>query len=224
MWATARRAAGYASWRHTLRVLVPRSLRRRSDRLAGWDAIICGEAGQVISLAYDGLVGYRRVSGAAGATIVGALATDAPRPSHDGRTYVFTLRRGLRYSDGLCPSIRRTSALLRPQRFPAESRAIPIETSRGSRAIVGARQCANRPARCDLSRGIETDSRARTITIHLTRPDGDFLHKLTQPFASSCVRYSARPPSITHHRTGPYSVRKLERATRRNPGAQSSKF
>jgi hypothetical protein len=50
----------------------------------------------VTSLAYDGLVGYRRVSGAAGATIVGALATDAPRPSHDGRTYVFTLRRGLR--------------------------------------------------------------------------------------------------------------------------------
>ena len=55
---------------------------------------------QLSSLAYDGLVAYRRVEGAAGATLVGALATNAPAPSRDGRTYVFTLRRGLRFSDG----------------------------------------------------------------------------------------------------------------------------
>ena len=38
--------------------------------------------------------------------------------------------------------------------------------------------------RCDLSRGIETNVPARTITINLSRPDGDLLHKLTMHFAS----------------------------------------
>ena len=51
------------------------------------------ERAMVTSLAYDGLLAYRRVGGAAGATLVGALATRPPAPSPDGRTYVFTLRR-----------------------------------------------------------------------------------------------------------------------------------
>ena len=69
-------------------------------RLAG-PAGVYGLGGvQPRSLAYDGLVAYRRVEGAAGATIVGALATTAPPASRDGLSYVFTLRRGLRYSDG----------------------------------------------------------------------------------------------------------------------------
>ena len=59
-----------------------------------------GYTWMLAGLAYDGLVAYRRVSGAAGATLVGGLATRPPAPSPDGRTYVFTLRRGIRYSDG----------------------------------------------------------------------------------------------------------------------------
>jgi peptide/nickel transport system substrate-binding protein len=64
----------------------------------------------------------------------------------------------------------------------------------------------SRPARCDLSRGVETDPRARTITIHLTRPDADFLHKLTHPFAY--VVPSNTPVHLTGDHappgTGPY--------------------
>ena len=45
--------------------------------------------------------------------------------------------------------------------------------------IVGAPRCMRRRAACDLSRGSRPIRRARTITIHLTRPDADFLHKLT---------------------------------------------
>jgi len=51
-------------------------------------------------LTHDGLVAYRRVPGSAASTLVGGLATRPPAPSADGRTYVFTLRRGVRYSDG----------------------------------------------------------------------------------------------------------------------------
>jgi YVTN family beta-propeller protein len=198
LWATA--VAPQATHRGgTLRVLFskgpPLSIDVVDEHSYWW------QPAEVTSLVYDGLVGYRRVNGAAGATIVGALATDAPRPSHDGRTYVFTLRRGLRYSDG---------RPVHPEDFRASmERFLRITRHQFSpwfAAIVGAPQCVNRPAHCDLSRGIETDARARTITIHLTRPDADFLHKLTQTFAS--VMPSDAPLRLTGDQpppgTGPY--------------------
>ena len=102
---------------------------------------------QLTSLAYDGLVGYRRVGGAGGATLVGALATSAPARSRDGRTYVFTLRPGVRYSDG---------RLVQPEDFRASmerSLRIAIRTcSRGtSPAVVGASPSAH--GRAATSRG-----------------------------------------------------------------------
>ena len=158
---------------------------------------------QVVSLAYDGLVGYRRVGGVGGATLVGALATDVPASSRDGRTYEFTLRPGLRYSDG---------RPVRPEDFRASLerafRRLPDTTASYFAGIVGAKRCLERPARCDLSAGIVTDSRSRTITVHLTRPDADFLHKLTLPFAHLVP--ADTPFRTTGDRvppgTGPYRV------------------
>ena len=121
---------------------------------------------QLSSLAYDGLVAYRRVEGAAGATLVGALATDVPAPSPDGRTYVFTLRprapllgRRARPARGL----PRLDGALAARHPPRRSRRF-----RGHRRGSGVRAAGRRAATCP--RGIETDARARTITIHLTRP------------------------------------------------------
>jgi ABC-type transport system substrate-binding protein len=190
VWATA--GAPQATHRGgTLRVLVPSDL--RTPLSIDWmtEDGYQWQAGQATSLVYDGLVGYRRVGGAAGATIVGVLATDAPRPSHDGRTYVFTLRRGLRYSDG---------RPVRPEDFRASMERY-LQVTRHLftpwfAAIVGAPRCINGRARCDLSQGIETDPRAGTITIHLTRPNGDLLHKLTQTFAFVV------PSNTPRHRTG----------------------
>ena len=88
-------------------------------------------------LAYDGLVAYRRVSGVAGATLVGGLATRPPTPSPDGRTYVFTLRRGIRYSDGtpVRPGDFRAS-MERYLGAPSYATFPPYFTG-----IVGARRC-----------------------------------------------------------------------------------
>jgi peptide/nickel transport system substrate-binding protein len=154
---------------------------------------------QLTSLAHDGLVAYRRVDGAAGATLVGGLATGVPTPSPDGRTYVFTLRSGLRYSDGRS---------VRPEDFRASlERSLRVARDAPSSlydAIVGARRCV--PRRCDLSAGIVTDPRALTITVHLTHPDSSFLHKLTLPFAYVVPRNT--PVRLTGNRplpgTGPY--------------------
>jgi peptide/nickel transport system substrate-binding protein len=133
----------------------------------------------VAGLAYDGLVAYRRVPGVAGATLVGGLATRPPAPSPDGRTYVFTLRRGIRYSDG---------TPVRPSDFRASmERYLHVSRDNGFppyfARIVGAPRCISEPARCDLSRGIESDEHTRTITIHLSARDPELLHKLTTPFA-----------------------------------------
>jgi peptide/nickel transport system substrate-binding protein len=75
--------------------------------------------------------------------------------------------------------------------------------------IVGARRCLGGRARCDLSRGIESDPRARTITVHLTAPDPEFLHKLTMPFAYLVP--AGTPPGRTDEDlappgTGPYRI------------------
>jgi YVTN family beta-propeller protein len=163
---------------------------------------------QVDSLAYDGLVAYRRVEGAAGATLVGALATTAPEPSADGLTYVFSLRPGVRYSDGrpVRPTDFRASVerFLQTTRDYSSSLALPPLFD----GIVGARRCLRSTGRCDLSRGIETNGPARTITIHLAKPDSDLLHKLTMQFAyvvpaGSPARATTGPPPPG---TGPYRI------------------
>ena len=158
-------------------------------------------------------------SGAAGATLVGALATDAPPPSHDGRTYVFTLRRGTALLRRQARPARRTSAPRWSASSTRSARRIPPVLRRPSSERRGA---CDRRARCDLSRGIETDPRARTITIHLTRPDARPPAQ-ADPAVRLCraVRYAA----ASHRRSraaghGAVPVRKLERAPGRNPGAQ----
>jgi YVTN family beta-propeller protein len=155
-------------------------------------------------LAYDRLVAYRRVGGAGGATLVGDLASDVPPPSADGLTYVFELRPGIRFSNG---------AVVKPEDFRHSlERLLRLNAKRPSSSyydgIIGARECRAEPRSCDLSRGIETDPGARTITIHLRAPDADFLHKLTLPLASvvpsdSPIRYARDTPLPG---TGPYRI------------------
>jgi peptide/nickel transport system substrate-binding protein len=193
----------------TLRVFVPRDpLGLVPMDWLDWHAYTTWATFSLSSLAYDGLVAYRRVEGAAGDTLVGALATTVPAPSPDGRTYVFTLRPGLRYSDGrpVRPADFRASI----ERFLDVARGLSSTETFPSHyeGIVGARRCMRSRAPCDLSRGIEADPSGRTITIHLTRPDGDFLHKLTMAFAfvvpaGSPARSTTGPPPPG---TGPYRV------------------
>ncbi len=134
---------------------------------------------QLTSLAYDGLVAYRRVGGAAGSTLSGAWRS---RPRHRARTGGRTCSRsgeGCAYSDGrpVQPEDFRASM---ERLFRVLGGRLPGPFYDG---IVGARGCIRLPARCDLRAGIATDRAARTITVRLTRPDADFLHKLTLPFA-----------------------------------------
>ena len=164
---------------------------------AGWTTATI----QLTSLAYDGLLGYRRVGGAGGATLVGALATSVPAAE--------PRREDLRLHAAARGALRRRRARaarglpgLDGAPHAARGRPVPALLRRDRRSA----ECTR--ARCDLSRGIRTDRRARTITVHLTRRDGEFLHKLTVPFAyvvpaDTPVRpIGDRPPPGT----GPYRV------------------
>ena len=125
-----------------------------------------------------------------------------PRPDAAGRTYVFRLRPGVRFSDGreVRPSDVRASL----------ERLFQVDTS-GAVApfygeILGAGKCVPGHA-CDLSRGIVGGNRGDTVTFHLTAPDPDFLYKLALPPAF--VVPAGSPMTIAHRPlpgTGPYRV------------------
>jgi peptide/nickel transport system substrate-binding protein len=156
---------------------------------------------QVLALAYDGLLTYRRTGGTTFGPLVANLAADIPEPSADGRTYVFRLRPGIRFSDG---------ELLEPEDFRASLESL-LRRHGGHLpsffdAIVGVPQCVREPSACDLAAGIVTNARERTITIHLRRPDPQLLHKLAHPLAYIApaghpFRRDREPPG-----TGPYRV------------------
>ena len=153
-----------------------------------------------LTLTNDGLVGFRRVGGVEGSQLVPDLAIALPTPSDGGRTYTFRLRPGLRYSTGkpVQPDDVRRGL----------ERAVELGTATPYYAgIVGADRCAPHRS-CDLSHGIETDRRERTITFHLRAPDGDFLAKLALPFAYAVPAGTPRRDVGTHAlpATGPYRI------------------
>ena len=59
-----------------------------------------GLSWSILALGYDGLVGFKRVGGLDGGTLVPNLALSIPEPTEGGRTYTFQLREGIRYSNG----------------------------------------------------------------------------------------------------------------------------
>ena len=139
----------------------------------------------------DGLVGVKRVSGLDGGTIVADLATSVPTPTDGGLIYTFQLRPGLRYSNGTpvrAGDVRR--GLERVFRVGGNSGFYD--------GIVGADKCSK--ASCDLSRGVVTDDKTGTVTMHLRAADPEFLYKLTVPAGWPV------PPSTPFKPAGPLGV------------------
>jgi peptide/nickel transport system substrate-binding protein len=153
----------------------------------------------------DGLVGYNQVSGVAGTQLVPDLAVSLPAPTDGGRTYTFTLRPRIRYSDG------------RPVKASDFRSTIERDFKAGAPVtyydgIIGGAACRKRPQHCDLSRGIVANDARRTITFHLTAADPQFLYELALPFAF-VVPSGTAPHDVGTHplpATGPYSIARYE--------------
>jgi YVTN family beta-propeller protein len=156
---------------------------------------------QELGLTNDGLVTLDHTAGADGARLVPDLALAIPVPSDNGLTYTFQLRPGIRYSTG---------ALVKPSDVTHSfERLFAIRSSGASlyQSILGAPACTRTPSHCDLARGIVADDRTGTVTFHLTRPDPDFLEKLTIDYTdvlpASTPDQQARTPLPA---TGPYMI------------------
>jgi YVTN family beta-propeller protein len=195
----------------TLTVVAPRAVFDSIDPAVAYGNLTWG----ILALTNDGLVGYRRVGGVDGTTMVPSLGRSIPEPADGGTTYTFQLRPGVRYSSG---------DPVRPEDF---RRAIERDYSLGSPGsfyfdtIVGAEECQRREP-CDLSAGIETDDDAGTVTFHLVEPDPDFLNKLTMPFAFAVpagtpdTAVAQRGTDITPiPATGPYMVERYSVGNKR---------
>ena len=132
------------------------------------------EEWQLLINTHDGLTQFKRVGGVEGTKIVPDLATALPTPTDGGKTYVFHIRPGIKFSDG---------TTLKPSDFVRTFErqfTVPGPTSFYS-GIVGADKCSAK--KCDLSTGVVADDSAMTLTIHLTAPDTEFFDKLALPFA-----------------------------------------
>jgi peptide/nickel transport system substrate-binding protein len=158
----------------------------------------------VHGLAYESLVGYRRVGGTAGAGLVGDLATDVPSPVEGGRRYIFQLRDDVRYSDG--------SPLRAADVRASVERTIVLSPEVGALlfdSVVGANRCLGAGPRCNLSAGIVTNEQAGTVTINLRRPDPQLLEKLA--ILRVTPADTPRTPLRTHPppSTGPYRIEQI---------------
>ena len=142
---------------------------------------------QVLNATNDGLTTYRRVGGTAGSTLLPNLAESLPTASDGGRTYAFTLRRGVRFSTG---RIVRPSDVKRgiDRSLHAPPQAFGLLASIASMAA---------------------DDAKGTLVIRLKRPDPDFLYRLALPFAAA-VPPGTPPPPATVVGTGPYRIAAYE--------------
>jgi len=165
----------------------------------------------VFVMTNDGLVGFRKVSGAEGGLLVPDLATSLPTPRDGGTTYTFQVRPGIRYSTG---------ALVRAEDF---RRAIERVYTTGNSdvfafydGIVGSDQCRKDPPGCDLSEGIQTSK--GTVTFRLEKPD-----------SSSCTSWpcpspTPSPPEREVKRCRSRSPRRARTCSRRTTRRRASSW
>jgi peptide/nickel transport system substrate-binding protein len=134
---------------------------------------------QLLIFSHDGLVAFKRVAGTEGTKLVPDLATSIPKPTDGGKTYAFTIRKGIKFSNGkeLKPSdVKYTFERL----FK-----IGQSPNAGSwyNVIVGGDACLKTPTTCNLDQGVVVDDAKNTVTFHLTKGDPEFLDQIAVPFA-----------------------------------------
>ncbi len=147
----------------------------------------------LLASSYDGLVGFRHVSGADGLTMVPDLATAIPVPTDGDRTYTFRLRDGIHWSTG-------TAVTVDDMKRGIE-RAAAVDPSL-RRLLAGSDSCG--PDRCGIS-GVTVDDTARTVTLKLVRPSGNLLDLLASAVAMPPGRPLAEVTSPIPA-TGPYQI------------------
>jgi peptide/nickel transport system substrate-binding protein len=150
---------------------------------------------------YDGLLAFKKAGGGAAFTVVPDLAESIATPTNGGKTWVFKLRKGIKFSNGQPVTVKDVVASFQ-RIFKVKS-----PTSGGFYSgIVGAKACLAKPAGCTLKGGVSGDAKAGTVTINLLAPDPELKYKLAVPHAS--ILPASAPSSDAGTKpipgTGPY--------------------
>jgi peptide/nickel transport system substrate-binding protein len=164
------------------------------------------ESWQLFQDTYLGLVIKARVSCQTGncAKILPGLAQSMPKTNAAGTDYKFTLRKGLKYSNG--QPVKASDFLNTIIRdFKLNSPGIGFFSN-----IVGTDACEASPPKCKSISGIIANDAAGTVEIKLKKPESDFLYVLSIPFTS--VVPSSTPQTDTEKpppaANGPYYIAK----------------
>jgi peptide/nickel transport system substrate-binding protein len=157
------------------------------------------EEWQLLINTHDGLVGFAHVGGLPGTKIVPDLATSIPTPTNNGKTYLFHIRKGIKFSNG---------QVLKPSDFVTTFErqfTVPGPTSFYS-DIVGASSCSTKGCNLAKAGGVVANDSAYTLTLNLTAADPELMDQLSLPFAYAVP--ADTPLKLTGNNvppgTGPY--------------------
>ncbi len=158
---------------------------------------------QLLYLTNDGLVTFKKVEGKDSNDVVPDLAEAIPEPQDGGKTYVFKLRKGVKFSTG--KEVMASDVVATFERIFKVSSPTAGSFYNG---IVGADACLKAAATCSLKDGVIGDDKAGTVTFHLTDPDADFFYKLSAVHASivpadTTAKDLGTTPAVG---TGPYMI------------------
>ena len=153
-------------------------------------------------LVYTPPVTYKRAEGVEGTELIPGVAEEVPEISKDGKTVTFTMRKGVKFSDGTPLKASDFEHTIK-RVLNLESAATGFFT-----VIEGAEEyVAAGKADADIP-GIETDDQTGEVTIKLTKKDGTILNVLAMNFAGVVpsstpfkILSADPPPGI-----GPYKI------------------
>jgi peptide/nickel transport system substrate-binding protein len=163
------------------------------------------QGGEVHWLTHLGPYSFAHATGTAGTQIIPSVAQAAPTVSDGGKTYTFTIRSGLKYSDGTpVKASDLTFAIERDLKLGWSAASFLTST------IVGADEYAKGKAK-GIS-GITTDDTSGKTTIHLVKPYGAFVDVLAVPGVSYLPPSTPMKPEPNNPPIGigPYVIKNVQ--------------
>jgi len=134
---------------------------------------------QLYQATYDGLLAFRKVAGSHSFDVIPDLATAMPVITNGGKTYTFTLRKGIKFSNGQTVTVKDVQSSLQRLFKVANPNAGTWYNS-----IVGSTACLAKPATCTLAGGVVVNAATNKVVINLNAPDPEFIDQLAVPFGS----------------------------------------
>jgi peptide/nickel transport system substrate-binding protein len=156
-------------------------------------------------ISYTGLLTYAHKNGPAGGQLIPGLATSLPKITDNGKTYTFTLRKHLVFSNGAPVTAGDVAYTI--------ERAIKIPWGGSGEfitaQIVGGTAFANSKAK--TISGVSTNDATGKITIHLLAPYGAFANVLAFPSLGIIPKGTPfkNEPNDPPPGVGPYEITKI---------------